>query len=315
MELNRVVAFDTSIISENGGDNVIMDYCNNIMENIFTDSFIVHVPTHERIGKNGKKYCKEAKYKLLCGTNILASKLPKFRIWEAGLRDIKYISDVCLFGVGWMEYQDNPNIYSKYFWRKVLSKSLIHSVRDSYTEKKLNDLGFDNVVNTGCPTMWNLSLEHCKNIPQTKKEYVVTTLTDYRKNSINDKKMLDILFENYRKVYIWIQALEDYYYLKEIYDIEKLNIVKPGLNNLDRILSKDDIEYCGTRLHAGIRALNYGKRTTIIAKDNRAIEIGKDTGLNVLNDIDEMEKLLNSNIVTEIELPWENIKKWKNQFK
>lgn len=42
-------------------------------------------------------------------------------------------------------------------WKKILIKeNLYHSVRDSESVKILNDLGFKNVINTGCPTIWKL---------------------------------------------------------------------------------------------------------------------------------------------------------------
>ncbi len=312
--MERIVAFDTSLVSENGGDQIILEYCNGILNELFPKDFIVHIPTHDRIGSFGRGYCMEAKYKIMCGTNILASRMPKFKMWDANLSDIKYIEGTCLLGTGWREYEGNPNLYSKYFWKKVLSKDLIHSVRDSYTEEKLRNLGFDNVVNTSCPTMWKLTEEHCNKIETKKSENVITTLTNYRMEPQKDKQMLDVLCDNYNKVYIWIQALEDYTYLKKIYDLKKLILINPNYHCLDDILEQDNIEYCGTRLHAGIRALNKGKRTTIIAKDNRAKEIAKDTNLNVIK-MDEMEEVINGEIITDIKLPYENIRLWKEQFK
>lgn len=315
--MDRIVAFDTSLVSENGGDNIIMEHCNRILEEIFPEDFIIHLPTHDRIGSFGRQYCQNVKYKIVCGTNILASRMPRFTMWDVKLSDIKYLKGTCLLGAGWREYEDDPNLYSKHFWKKVLSKDLIHSVRDSYTEEKLRKLGFENVVNTSCPTMWGLTPEHCAQVPTSKARNVLTAVTNYRMNSEEDKKMLDILCDNYGKVYIWIQALEDYNYLNSFYDIKKLNIVNPSLKCLDEALEMDDIEYCGTRLHAGVRVLEHKKRATIIAKDNRALEIGKDTGLNVIESekIDSLEETINSEFATNLTLPWDNINTWKNQFK
>ena len=140
-----------------------------------------------KINKYAKQNCLDAEFKIMCGTNVLASRMPKFRMWEAGIRDIKYIKDVCLLGAGWREYENEPNCYTKYFWEKVLNKELIHSVRDSYTEEKLKKLGFENVVNTSCPTMWRLTPEHCGQIPTKKSNNVLTTLTDYRRNIKDDR--------------------------------------------------------------------------------------------------------------------------------
>ena len=91
--------------------------------------------------------------------------------------------------------------------------------------------------------------------------------------------------------------------------------VKPSLQALDEILTID-IDYLGTRLHAGIRALQNKKRTLILAVDNRAIEISKDTNLPVVprNDWESITSWIESDYTTQIILPWSNIDKWKSQF-
>lgn len=66
-----------------------------------------------------------------------------------------------------------------------------------------------------------------------------------------------------------------------------------------------------------MRALNYGKRAIIIGIDNRATEISNDTGLLVLNRDDvatRLDEIINTNLNYSINLPWENISKWKSQF-
>jgi len=82
--------------------------------------------------------------------------------------------------------------------------------------------------------------------------------------------------------------------------------------------SESNLDFVGTRLHAGIHALNLGHRTIIVAIDNRAKEMGKDTNLPIISRedvIDKLEGMINSEIKTEILLPKENIKRWKDQFK
>lgn len=59
------------------------------------------------------------------------------------------------------------------------------------------------------------------------------------------------------------------------------------------------------------------RRSIIISIDNRAEEMAKDYNINIIerDNINELEKLINSNIETKINLPIENINKWINQFK
>lgn len=55
------------------------------------------------------------------------------------------------------------------------------------------------------------------------------------------------------------------------------------MKGFDTVLANEDIDFVGTRLHGGIRALQKKKRSLIIAVDNRAIELGADTGLPVID--------------------------------
>ena len=80
------------------------------------------------------------------------------------------------------------------------------------------------------------------------------------------------------------------------------------------MLAIDDLDYVGTRLHAGIRALSKGHRSLVISIDNRAECIGADTGLPVLRREDVMIALaekVHSQIRAEIRMPWENIQKFR----
>lgn len=317
--MNKVVIFDTAMVSENKGDDIIMESCNNIIDEMFPDSMILRLPTHNKLSREAYRISKNADYEIVCGTNLLSGTFsPWFRTWEIGLKDTRYFQNVCLMGVGWWKYQDKNTAYAIKLWNKLLSKDLLHSVRDSYTEQKMRAMGFSNVINTSCPTMWKLTPEFCRRIPCEKKNKVITTLTCYHPDVEKDRKFISILLTEYQEVYFWIQNTDDYLYLKNVGLTDRVSIIPPSLNALDCALRDDDVEYCGTRLHAGIRALNAGKRSIIIANDNRAKEIARDTGLKIV-EIDKIEEKLageiNSTFSTQIKLPMENIIRWKGQFK
>lgn len=204
-------------------------------------------------------------------------------------------------------------------YKKLLKNNFIHSVRDNYTKEMLGRIGITNVINTGCPTMWNLTEKLCNKIPYKKATNVVTTVTNYRQDRIKDKIMLDTLVKNYDSVYLWIQSMRDLNYIKKFYDIYKLKMIYGGVDRYSEVLNKcESLDYVGTRLHAGIHALNYLKRTIIIAVDERAKNIAKDTGLIILNrdkfTEDILEKKINMEFATKIRMPYENIRKWKQQF-
>src|SRR5699024_8485950 len=199
----------------------------------------------------------------------------------------------------------------------ILSTDYLHSVRDNYTKEQLNSIGFNNVINTSCATMWDLTEEHCHQIPIEKQKSVIFTLTDYNKNQKRDRQFVNILVNNYDKVFMWVQGERDLEYLKELnIDINKINIVPPSLKEFDKVLQNLDIDYIGTRLHGGVRALQHQKRTIIIGIDNRALEKKKDFNIDVVDreDMDLLENVIYDNFKTEIVIPEENIKEWKKQF-
>lgn len=317
--MRKISILDTSICTENIGDKIIMDSAANEISNIFKDSFYVNIPTHEKISSNSYYHIRNSQYTIACGTNMLSSNMLKYNQWKVNIIDSIFVKDVILLGVGWWQYQKKPDKYTSVLLRRMLSKEGLHSVRDNYTKEMLNSIGINNVINTSCPTMWKLSEEHCREIPEDKAENVLITLTDYNKDVVLDSTFLDIVFEHYETVYFWVQSADDLGYVESLQtkSPKKLKIVPPTIQALDNILSSDiSLDYIGTRLHAGIRALQNKRRTIILGIDNRALEKSKDFNLVVLKreNIAELSKLLNSKFETKINLPSENIKKWKSQF-
>lgn len=90
--------------------------------------------------------------------------------------------------------------------------------------------------------------------------------------------------KHYREVYVWLQAVEDYACLRQMDArvTQNLHLIQPNLRDYTALLASGGIDYVGTRLHGGIHAMNMGCRSLILAVDNRASEIAKDTNLPVL---------------------------------
>lgn len=336
----KIVKLSPAISSKNLGDYIIDDYCNCILDKIFPESFCVNLPTHEHFSRLGCEHVATSDASIVCGTNLLTSHMRKYRQWNVNIQDAMRLwlidvpkkkmlnttfmkehykkNKVILLGAGWWQYQDKPDLYSTKVLRMMLSSNGIHSVRDSYTEQMLMSIGITNVLNTACPTMWNLTEEHCKYIPTAKNKVVVTTLTDYNISDRSDDILLDILLRNYETVYVWLQAIEDYDQIRRSKYFDRIKIIPPTLKRYDEFLVEQSADYVGTRLHGGIRALNYKHRTVIIAVDNRAVEISDDTGLPVIKREDvpqALEKMICNSFETCIHLPVANIKIWKEQFK
>ena len=194
---------------------------------------------------------------------------------------------------------------------------MLHSVRDNYTLGKFKEMGIENVIKTGCPTIWGLNEQHCRLIPIHKSKRVITTLTDYDRDVELDKRMINVLLENFDKVYVWLQGLNDFEYLQKIANIDVLNIIPRNIEAYTKILDEGDIDYVGTRLHAGIHALNRKVRSLILAVDNRATEMGHDFNLPVVQrniSSEQLKKLIMEDRETKVIIDEKAIDKWKAQF-
>lgn len=313
MQQEGIVLFDTGLYTQNAGDHIIMENCVLQLSTILDLKNAVHISTH-RIPEPDKKCT--GKYKIVCGTNLLSCNMRSYGLWKLP-RKLDDYHGITLMGVGFDSYNTKSDLYSRLLFRYMLASRGMHSVRDSHSEKALKSMGIKNALNTGCPTMWNLTPEHCATIPASKASKVVCTITDYSRDAQNDKAMLDILLESYDKVYLWLQGQDDLAYIRELGYEDKLELIASTLEAYDAVLKMDDLDYVGTRLHAGIRALGKGRRSLIVSIDNRAECISADTGLPILHR-EEIPVMLRKRIFekfdTKIDLPWENIKKWKEQF-
>lgn len=317
--MKKITIFDTSIATTNLGDEIIVDGVNKQLNEIFNEDMFLRVPTHEYLNRPSYRIIKQSNHSFVAGTNLLNSNhyFIRSNLWNLKLIDSLRLDNLTLLGVGWGAYQKKVGLLKKILYKNILSKDYIHSVRDNYTKEKLNSIGISNVLNTGCATMWDLTPELCKKIPTEKAPNVVFTLTDYSKDFERDQQLIDILKKEYENVYFWVQGSRDLSYLKSL-DYSNVIIVPPKLSAYDELLESNiDLDFVGTRLHGGVRAMQKGRRTIIIGIDNRANEKKKDFNINVIdrNDIDKLPTYINKEIETKITLDFEAIDKWKQQFK
>lgn len=314
----KIAIFDTSVGSLNAGDSIIMESVRFEIESIFPKFMEICIPTQSKISRLAYIALSTSKHSFVGGTNLLSSHMLFKSQWKLDIIDAFNIDNVLLLGVGWWQYQAAPDAYTKFILQKVLHKDLLHSVRDTHTLNMLKSIGIGNILNTGCPTMWNLDEEHCKEIPNTKSEEVVFTLTDYNKDHRRDIELLTTLQRNYKRLYFWPQGTEDYRYVQELGWIDKVNTIPEGLKSFDELIrnNENSLDYVGTRLHGGIRALQRKRRTIIIGIDNRATEKSKDFNLMVIprSNMFDLENTIRSSFETRINVPSESIKRWKSQF-
>lgn len=314
----RIISvLDTTVTSYNLGNEIIMEAIFEIMEDLFPDDFMYRLPWEGRFSKAVQRYMNASDFVFFGGTNSLSSNMLSYKQIGFRVRDLLKFDRLTLLGMGWWQYQDDPDLYSRMFIRRLLSSRTIHSVRDQYTKEKLSRIGITNVVNTCCPTTWRLTADHCSKIPLSRSDCVMVTLTDYNRSRDVDLALLKILNEFYKEIYYWIQGAGDLEYIKSFAEYrDRIKIVPPKLKKYDGILKSNDCDYIGTRLHAGIRAIQHHKRALILSVDNRASEISNDVRLNVVSrfDLDGIRNFICQETETKLIIPFDEIFRWKAQF-
>lgn len=315
--------YDTAVGSHNMGDCIIMESVYSTLHDIFTTSHLTSFPTHYPLSKNALRKLKKNKFTFIGGTNLLSPKCfirAKKNQLKIGLLDTIGFNECILIGVGCNEIYNEIGLLTRLFYNNILSNKYAHSVRDSEAERLLNSIGFDNVINTGCPTFWNLDEGKINSISLKKSCDVLFTLTDYNKDYNRDKLLIEKLLFHYKNIYFWKQGRNDTEYLKSILgknDFEKINILPPSLMHLKAFLEQnEDVDYVGTRLHAGIFSLMHCKRSIIMSLDHRADMMNRDFGIPTLDrrNIDSLDELINGGLKININVPHQNINRWKNQF-
>ena len=319
----KIAILDPSYVTNNKrspnlGDQVISRAITREIINIFPDAKIHHFPTKSVLSDSQINNILECDYKFVAGSNLLWFRWWKYAAWKINIKMLFRLKDLIFVGVGWGDYSIKPNWFGRFVCKKILSTSAIHSFRDLYTTNiAKNALMIRDCVNTICPTMWSLTKEHCDNIPKEKSKSVLFTLTDYCKDHISDKKLVNILLANYDSINFFPQGPGDLEYLKSLnLSIKDITILPYEFEYFEDFVKNNEFDYVGTRLHAGIYCLEHYKRSFVVSIDNRATEIKITSNLPVIerDKIEKLSSVIMDTYTTDIILPNHSIDKWKSQF-
>lgn len=320
--MNNILLLDTSVGSDNKGDDIIMKCTRQHLADITRNANVFTLPTHVpafhwyQVARNSYRvqFFTNVRHKFICGTNLLTmNMLTHYPQWNINIFNCGPLRDSVLVGVGAGSGR-KMNGYTKMLYKKVLSHKLIHSVRDERTKLFLEDMGF-KALNTGCTTLWSLTPEFCSDIPDRKADTVIFTLTDGNDDRERHQQLIDILKANYRSLYFWVQGTTDWEYFHTFSNIENITVVPPSVEEYEKVL-KLDADYVGTRLHAGIYAMRHGKRAIILVFDERAREMNKSFNLNTIeiNELNTLEQMLHTRIPTRVSMDFGRIRAWLGQF-
>lgn len=323
--MQKVTLFDTSSGSLNLGDYIINESVAEELEFITNESFVAKYATHTPVMhfyQNFKqntivRFARESKFKFISGTNIVAfNNFRPWPNWNVNIFNYHPYKNSILVGSGSTPNSKKINLYTKLLYKKILSIDYIHSVRDERTKNALESIGL-KAINTGCATLWDLTPEKCSLIPRSKASKVVFTLTDYARDTTQDQLLIDILNKNYENVYFWPQGSDDMDYFNELRNTTNIHVVASNLESYRQLLQAGNIDYVGTRLHAGIFAMKNLCRSVLIAVDNRTVDMQKTYNLNAIErkDTERLSAIINEDIETNINIDLARVEEWKKQFK
>ena len=321
--MNTILLLDTSVGSQNKGDDIIMECVREELKFLFEENYEYSLPTHVspfhwyQVWRNSSRVrsYSNCPLKFIGGSNILCKDLlTHYPQWNINWFNCRPIEGSIGVGVG-AGAGEKSNWYTRKMYQRVLSHDYYHSVRDERTKRYVESLGL-KAINTGCVTMWKLTPEFCKSIPDQKSNKVVFTLTRRFDKDEKDQFLIDTLVENFEEVYFWPQGVWDYDYFKQFDHVDAIKVLPPSKDAYDQFLTQNETDYVGTRLHGGIYAMRHGRRTIIIAIDERAREIHKGNHLNCIekDEIDKLPSLINSTFETNVVMDFDAINKWKSQF-
>jgi hypothetical protein len=300
----------------NTGDEIIMDAVRHEVKKSFSDSLVRTVPTHERLGKRSRELLRTSNLSLAGGTNLVGPPMLHPRLWKVSPLDALSALNVTLMGCGWRRYGASSSPYTRLMLRHILSNETTHAVRDAYTAERLLELGIDNVSVTGCPTTWGLTTDFVATIPQNLGRSAVVALNGKKDPRSFGIHLLRTARTIYDRVYFWPQMQPDERYLSEL--PPGVAALSPNLHSLDVVLQQEaELDYIGSRLHAGIRALQFGRRAFIFELDNRAIEMGNTLNLPTFSthyNHNELIDLISANHPTRVRIPFSAIESWRTDL-
>jgi hypothetical protein len=310
--------------STNLGDVIIYNSVRKILDELFPKMEIIRIASHVPLLKKHFEIIRKSEFTFVGGTNIFTSDIVNgFRLLPIkkegnlnwlfpGLRNLIFL------GVGWgIGYNSPINLKTRIYYRRLLSKKFIHSARDSYSANKMN--GIIEVCNTSCPTMWTLN-QYEVNRKENNTQCLLT-LTDYHQDIDLDTQLIKMCLDNFSTITFFPQGIDDLKYLSslEIYksNRDKFNLLPHNIELYYNFVMNEKFTFVGTRLHGGILCMQMRKDAIIVGIDNRATEMGKDTGLPVIkrNEFSLLQKWFNKEpIYSPIQLPVNNIQNWRRQF-
>jgi hypothetical protein len=268
--MGMVVLADTSVASDNVGDQIIVAAARRELAQLLGDRVTFTVSTHSPLGHRGHRLLREAEAAFVLGTNLLPATPSIRQLWRVPplpARERKFV----LCGVG---FGGQPSVASARFLRTVLHPDALHSTRDERTASFLRDVGLQ-AINTGCPTTWS-SPRGCGEPARWNRQSAaaVLVLNASLGQADVERRIAHATLDAFEEVTVWPQAGRDVEYVRRLVG-GRARVLPGSLAAYEAALGAE-VDVVTTRLHAALRAMGLGRRTTLFALDDRVARTAKD---------------------------------------
>jgi hypothetical protein len=307
-----LVWLDPSKENVNAGDEIIADA---VLEFVPSAAEAQRITTHRLLRPGELRDIARADLVFVGGTNILRNNLLLNRQWPLPPWLLHVLRRKVVFvGVGWWQYQSSPGRLTNWALRELSHRDIPHSVRDAYTYDRLASADVSAIM-TGCPTMWGLDGQSVDVSGFPEGAPVVATLTDYYFRPAEDRAWLEAVRDAFGEVLVVGMGPGDHDAYMNIGHLDGVNWLGSGTEALTRARGLSGY-MVGTRLHAAVRWLQLGGHALVLAVDNRAREIGRDSGLPVCarEDVDGIKRALDQREMARVRMPVEAISDWTKRW-
>ena len=83
----KITKFNPRISTENLGDYIIEDSCNDVLSELFGEYMGIDVSTRDHLSHTSKRKVATSDYSFVFGTNLLSSNMNKWKQWNITLTD------------------------------------------------------------------------------------------------------------------------------------------------------------------------------------------------------------------------------------
>lgn len=322
--LDPALADNAGNASINLGDIIIKRGIDRVLAELFPGVGVERVSTHTPPTQALLERALDADLNLIAGTNLLSSHVVRYNQWKLFDDPIHHADppflEAVLCGVGWWQYQNEPDAVTRWFYDRVLARTGPHSLRDAYSLGHLRQCGLGGLYNTSCPTLWQL--QGRQTAREGNAKVCLLTLTDYSRSAA-DEDLIRTLVRLYPEGIVFFpQGSHDLDYISSLSAFAEcrnhIELLEHTAASLDDLAGRTTWDHVGTRLHAGIWSLEQGHSSLILCVDNRAKEIARETGLAVVErgDMPGIERWHagRHDGASSIELPLDAIGRWKERL-